>query len=546
MRSRLAGVGLSAMLVVATASTALAQGDVTTLRVARLPDFIPVIHPVQVGTGNQEIMANLLFSNLVSVAADEVTILPDAAASWEVSPDATTFSFTLDERARWQDGEPLTTQDVLYTICWAAQNPGAFEQLGVAAWLAVKGAAAVEGTSGIESCPEGIEVVDERNITITLETPNAVWLRTITNNPYFILPYHLLKDLTAEEASTCEWCVGTPGVTIGSGPYRITKALDAGGGEFEADPTYWQLDGKPVDIDRIVYRIQEPAVTIAQLEAGELDLAIRVPADAFERLSNVPGLVAEIGEGVGIFSLAFNNTSISDVRIREAIALAIDRQAIIDTILQGRAKLNHCGLPPGFNAETLGLEVCPPNGDKARAQELLAEAGWDANRVFRISYPQDSSDFAIVMPVIAQQLQEVGIQVELIGEDSTAFIARLEQPETWDAYGSFGGSEGIGWSRSEEDYACNEGSNYMQIPEAECSYAELFAEAASKGVPEELDAVLKTLGQKLIDDVRQVYLWQPAYLHAYTDRLGGGFKIYPNERESFETVETWTMEPAAQ
>ena len=541
MRSRLAVVGLSAMLVVGTAATAVAQDDVTTLRVARLPDFIPIIHPVQVGTGNQEIMANLLFSNLVSVASDEVTILPDAAASWDVSPDATVYTFTLDERARWQDGEPLTTQDVLYTICWAAQNPDAYKQLGIASWLAVKGSAAVKGLTGLDNCPEGLNVIDERTIEITLDTPNSVWLRNVTNNPYFILPYHLLKDLTAAEAETCEWCVGTPGVTIGSGPYKITKALDDGGGEFEADPTYWQLDGKPVDIDKIVYRIQEPAVTIAQLEAGELDLAIRVPADAFERLSNVPGLVAEIGEGVGIFSLAFNNTSIADPRIRRAIAYAIDRPAIINTILQGQAKENFCGLPPAFPL-TPEMDQCTFDPEAAKA--LLAEAAWDPERVFRISYPQDSSQFAIVMPVIQQYLQDVGIKVELIGEDSTAFIARLDQPDTWDAYGSFGGSEGVSWARSEEYYACNAGSNYMQIPEAECTYSDMFKNVASKGVPADFDAALNELGTKLSQDVRQVYLWQPAYLHAYTDRLGGGFIIYPNERESFETVEGWTMAPA--
>ena len=117
----------------------------TTLRVSRISDFLPSIHPVELGTGNQELMADIVFSTLVDVDKDEVTILPDLAQTWDVTPDATTYTFHLNPAAVWSDGQPVTADDVLWTIAWSAQNPDAFKQLPVSACLEVKGAADGQG-----------------------------------------------------------------------------------------------------------------------------------------------------------------------------------------------------------------------------------------------------------------------------------------------------------------------------------------------------------------------------------------------------------------
>ena len=82
----------------------------TKLRVSRISDFLPSIHPVELGTGNQELMADIVFSTLVDVDKDEVTILPDLAQTWEVTPDATTYTFHLNPAAVWSDGKPVMQQ----------------------------------------------------------------------------------------------------------------------------------------------------------------------------------------------------------------------------------------------------------------------------------------------------------------------------------------------------------------------------------------------------------------------------------------------------
>src|SRR5215218_6100438 len=98
-----------------SAAASAAAGGGTTLRVARISDFLQSIHPVHLGTGNQELMADIVFSTLVDVDKDEVTILPDLADTWEVTPDATKYTFHLNPKAVWSDGQPVTADDVEWT-----------------------------------------------------------------------------------------------------------------------------------------------------------------------------------------------------------------------------------------------------------------------------------------------------------------------------------------------------------------------------------------------------------------------------------------------
>ena len=166
----------------------------TTLRVSRISDFLPSIHPVELGTGNQELMADIVFSTLVDVDKDEVTILPDLAQTWEVTPDATTYTFHLNPAAVWSDGQPVTADDVLWTIAWSAQNPDAFKQIPVSAYLGVKGAADVKGTT---NTPVGAEKIDDHTVKLTLSAPDSTFLRRLAGAVYYILPKHMLDGLTA-------------------------------------------------------------------------------------------------------------------------------------------------------------------------------------------------------------------------------------------------------------------------------------------------------------------------------------------------------------
>jgi ABC-type transport system substrate-binding protein len=517
--------------------SASAEARPSLLRVARISDFLPSIHPVSLGTGNQELMADIMFSTLVDVDSDEVTILPDLAETWEVSPDATTYTFHLNPAAVWSDGEPVTADDVVFTIAWANQNPDAYKQLGVVAFQNTAGGDEVAGTTNI---PSGIRKIDDHTVEITLEAPDSTYLRRLAGAVYYIWPEHVLGDLTAAEAETCDFCLGVAGSTPGSGPYDITTSISATGAGFTAKENYWKgTDGPAKEID---YRIQESNVSVAQLAAGELDLVIRVPPAEGPGLANVPGLKQLNVPGVGIFAINFNHNN-TDVAFRQAVAYAINREETIESVLGGLATINYT-IPPGFHGVPGLLDkINKYEFNPDTAKQKLAESSWGDKTVRLLSLAEDPN-FTITAPVIQQYLQDnLGLTVEITELPTTPYSERIQEQDDWDIFMSFGGSEGAGWYQSQQYYSCEStGRTQLKLSEerGECAlYDPLFAEAAGK-VGDEQNAVLERLGLLLNENLPEIYLWQPNYLHVYSDRLGGGFTIYPNERESFQKILDWT------
>jgi peptide/nickel transport system substrate-binding protein len=507
----------------------------TVLRVARISDFLPSIHPVDLGTGNQELMADIVFSGLVDVDKDEVTILPDLATEWTASPDATVYTFKLNPAAVWSDGQPVTADDVEYTIAWSAQNPTAFKQIPVDMWVNVKGGAAVAGTKNI---PEGVKKIDANTVEITLKAPDATFLRRIAGAVYYILPKHKLENLTAEEAHTCPFCLGTVGETIGSGPYDFSESISAGGASFTAKKNYWK--GKDSQIDEIVYKIQESNVSVAQLAAGELDLVIRVPPAEGPGLANAPGLKQLNVPGVGIFNINFNNTN-TDKALRQAAAYAINRPQIIEQVLGGLATINYT-IPPGFKVYD---DINKYDFDLAKGKEVLATSKWDKNKTFRLALLAEDPNFTVTAPALQQHLQALGLKVELTALPTAPYTDLIQKSNDFEAFLSFGGSEGVGWYQSSIYFDCaGLGTSQLKMSAArnECIYTPQF-EAAAAVTGDAQDAILHKLALDLNENLPEIYLWQPNYLHVYSDKLGGDFAIYPNERESFQKILDWTYTP---
>jgi len=479
-------------------------------------------------------MADLVFNRLVDVDKDEVTIIPSLAESWTASPDAMVYTFKLYDNAVWSDGTPATTDDVIFTIAWAAQNPDAFKQLGVEMWLKVAGAKDVKGTKNI---PTGLKKIDDHNIQITLSQADATFLRRIAGAVYYIQPQHVLKDLTAAQAETCDFCLAVAGKTPGTGPYDFTQSISATGATLTAKKGYWK--GRDSQIETIIYKIQESNVSVAQLAAGELDLTIRVPPAEGPGLKNVPGLKQLNVPGVGIFAMDFNNAN-TDKFLRQAIAYAVNRPEMIEKVLGGLATLNYT-IPPGFKVYD---DINKYDFDLDKAKAALAQSKYDKTKPIRLSYLAEDPNFTVTAPALQQYIQDgLGLKVELTALPTAPYSDLIQKTNDWDIALSFGGSGGVGWYQSQQYYACpGLGTNQLKLSAAECIYDEQFnAASAVTGDPQ--DVILHKLALSLNDNLPEIYLWQPNYLHVYSDRLGGGFAIYPNERESFKKILDWTYAP---
>ena len=183
-----AAVGTAASAAPSTAPSAAAGP--TTLRVSRISDFLPSIHPVELGTGNQELMADIVFSTLVDVDKDEVTILPDLAETWDGVAGRDDLHVPPEpgrglERRQARHRRRRRMDDRL-----GRPEPGRVQaDPGSRCGSTSRAATTVKGTTNI---PEGIKKIDANTVEITLKAPDSTFLRRIAGAVYYILPKHIL------------------------------------------------------------------------------------------------------------------------------------------------------------------------------------------------------------------------------------------------------------------------------------------------------------------------------------------------------------------
>ena len=136
-------------------------------------------------------MADIVFSTLVDVDSDEVTILPDLATEWTASPDATVYTFKLNPAAVWSDGKPVTADDVDMDDRLGRPEPDRVDRTGSRPRCGSTSRAA-RRRSGTTNIPEGIKKIDDHTVEITLEAPDCTFLRRIAGAVYYIQPKHIL------------------------------------------------------------------------------------------------------------------------------------------------------------------------------------------------------------------------------------------------------------------------------------------------------------------------------------------------------------------
>jgi peptide/nickel transport system substrate-binding protein len=504
------------------------SGD-SVLRVARLADHYNFWHPVEFQTGNQFQWWSAVFNTLVEAEADSKTVVGDLAESFDVSPDATVYTFHLVKNAKWHDGEAFTADDVMFTINWTVQNYDAFKGF-LPAWNQIKGADAVLGTT---KTPEGLKKVDDSTVELTLAAPNARFLYSITDMANVILPEHILKDVTKADVEKVDFTLGKSGATIGTGPYKLTNFVADQSVELDANPDYFK--GAP-KIGKIIFKLfADPALAVAQLESGDLDLAFRVSPAEFDRLSAIDTLNVISAPNPGILRIVFKTEAApwSDKRVRQAFYTAINRQAIVNDFYKGRAKvlIN----PPGFT-EYPDLNKYEYNVDTAK--KLLADGGYKGEP-FRLLYNQTFPDATAIMPLIQSDLQAAGVTVELVPTDNETYLAKYNDRTQWDGFIASGGSEGLSPDRSAQ-YFTKDGKTESGYTNPRIF--ELWAEGRATADPAKQDELYHELAKILNDDVPQANLYSADLVMVASKRLGGGFDIHLNERESFMDVETWTLQ----
>lgn len=321
-----------------------------------------------------------------------VVLVPVLAESWnQKSP--TELEVKIREGVQFHNGEALDANAVAYTIT-SIQNEKYVTNLKL--W-----------TRDIV----GVEVTGPHTLVLKTKSPTRGLLNVLAQVP-----------IVAPEAAKSADFEKNP---IGTGPYKITSYVPSGQVVIEKNPDYW---GEPGKADKITFRIMpENSTRLAALEAGEVQVAENLPPDKLESLKANEELQVVFTPTLRVdyMVMNFRNPLIQNIKFREALSLAIDRQGIVDNLLGGTTKAANSISPPGTIGYDAGLPVYAYDPERAKA--LLEEAGYKGETV-KVGGPvgRYSMDKQVT-EAIAGMLQAIGVNVQVETLAFSSYIAKYNE-----------------------------------------------------------------------------------------------------------------------
>ena len=321
--------------------------------------------------------------------------------------DNRNFVVHIDEAATWSDGTPITAEDVAYTalrltspvINNTAMMYYVFEGVGDDGFV----------EAGADSV-DGIQVIDDKTIQFT--TKDSMSLTTFENSyaRYLLtLPKHVIEKYTEEELSTAEW-FNQPDVI--SGPFYVTEFDVDHYISYKANPDYWK--GAP-KIDKLNIKIVDGSQLYAGLQSGEIDITQHtmsvIPPEDYASVEALDNVDVVYGSPVTNQSMFIQTANVPDVRVRQAMLYAINREQLLSELLDG-----HGEVVDGFLSSASPFyddSITPVTYDPGKAKALLEEAGWDGSQTLRFYVNSGDSTFVNAATVMVAQWAAVGIKAEV-------------------------------------------------------------------------------------------------------------------------------------
>jgi len=308
-------------------------------------------------------VAALVYSGLMKIDASGHTI-PDLAKTYTVSSDGLIYTFQLKNDLTWQDGKPLTTDDIVFTIN-LIQKPG-LNIVHRAAWEGVK-----------------VEKISDQEIRFTLKKAYSGFL---DNTTIGILPEHVWSDSNRPESVVfSDYNVKS----VGSGPYQITDITRDSTGlpqSYTLKPFAGYALGEPKISTLVLHFYSDTEEMISAYQHGEIESLSGISAVQAEKLEQENANVRSIllSRTFAVF-LNRNLPALADKNIRQALSLAVDRSQLIEQVLAGNGSALYNPIPPG----SLGFleEKISSSSDLTKADQLMSKAGWkrDMDKVWTIT-----------------------------------------------------------------------------------------------------------------------------------------------------------------
>ena len=439
-----------------------------------------------------------VYDTLVVPNAEDLTMEPSLAESWETSEDGLTWTFTLREGVTFHDGSEFDSADVVYSY-----NRIIDEELSNAFRFQNVASVAADGPRSVV-------------ITLTQPTPNLLE-RIGSFKGMAILPEGAADqvDLTTE--------------AVGTGPFQL-ESSDASSTVLTAYEDYW---GGTPSIGGVEFRyITEPAAALTALQNGEVQWTDNIPPQQIESLQGDDTLELQTTPSVDYWYMSMNyaRPPFDNRDVRRAISFAIDREAVAEAAWFGAAQPNQTAIPED---SFFHYDYAPFERDPDQARQLLQQAGVQTPLRMGLMVTDEFPETVTAAQVIASQLGEVGIEVSIETLDFATWLDRQGQGD-FDAFmlGWLGNLDPAAYYQ--EQHQTNGPNNYQKYSNPQVD--QLLQQGAGETDEEARKQAYDQAAQLIVDDVSYLYLYNPDVVQAWAPDLTG-YQIRSDKAINFENVE---------
>ncbi|GAB4526095.1 MAG: ABC transporter substrate-binding protein [Anaerolineae bacterium] len=489
------------MLLVLALVPSMAQDAPSGSLVVALPNDPTSLFPpngADITAGNA---ARPLYNSLVRLNA-EGNLEPELALSWEISEDGREYTFTLREGVTFHNGEPFNAESVVTTWEYSSQD----------------GVAYAQDFAKVIS----VEVIDEFTVRMATVEPDPIFLTQLATG-WAMLPTAYMDEVGIE---------GFEAAPVGTGAFRFVERIPGDRIVYEANPDYWE-EGKP-GVQSLTFRIIPDSTTrLAAIQTGEVDIVNRLSIEDVSVLEGSSDVEIINYANDRVYYVAFKNigngvgTPLEDVRVRQALNYAVNREGIINGLFGGEAALVTGFVLPSNLGYDDSLEPYPYDPDRAR--ELLAEAGYAEGFEISMGCPTDAYlNINEVCLAIQRDLGQVGIDLSVEFKTSNSFWSQA-------GYGAVGPMYVDSWS-TDLGEAINrlQGAlipgNYYTGWEDE-GLVELITRIETTVDRDARAEVYKELQQEMYNNPPFIYLYQPFNFEAVRSRVEG---YMPRSNEGYD------------
>jgi peptide/nickel transport system substrate-binding protein len=347
-----------------------------------------------------------IYEPLVRATAEGSGLEASLAESWEVSEDGLVYTFNLRPGVQFHDGSPVKASDVVWSLD-RARDPEA----ELWNWT-------LENVTAIEA-------VDDATVAITLDAPAGNFLTMLTMFNASILPQALVEEQGVDEFFK---------IPTGTGPFQVTEYVVGDYVVFEKNPNYWELgaDGESLPyLDGVrVVQVPEDSTRVLQVQSGRVDGTDYVPFSMVEQLESDPTVSMELFSSTqGQYAwMNHRKPPLDDVNVRLALSYAVDRQAMIDTVVFGIGQEATALRPVGTMCWNGDLEGFPYDLEKAK--QLMADSNYpDGYDGLLITISAGSSEQRDVATVLKEMWAPLGIEVVIQEMELGVWYDEYEEEE---------------------------------------------------------------------------------------------------------------------